>query len=313
MMHATPPGRRVLDPEKGEIHPERNYWSNVQSRWRVDPVVKLSYPGVTQGYTEFLAAVSGGAEVVAPESSVHAAIMDGARRRLAEIVAEGEPEPADSPVACPWCGSWATVWVRYALGEGGGALEQAAPATWTCDRRCCPPAVEAALDDFPEACRRCLGGEHARADESPCSGCSGFGRPRYLERFERSLVDARRTLAEHAVGAITGGRGYHPTGGDLELAAEIFRARGVQVVRHGGCPTGADKEAGDWLEARGWDVHPWPAPFTEFGRRGGPIRDNLMLTGVSVLVAFPGGRGTANCVKLARSRGIEVCRVGVAS
>ncbi len=50
------------------------------------------------------------------------------------------------------------------------------------------------------------------------------------------------------------------------------------------------------------------ADWTEYGNAAGPIRNRFMLENFKpfLLYAFPGGRGTANCVKTAKQLGIEV-------
>ena len=49
----------------------------------------------------------------------------------------------------------------------------------------------------------------------------------------------------------------------------------------------------------------------QFGSGAGPIRNSKMLAEgkPEMVLAFPGGRGTANMVKRARSAGVSVCEV----
>lgn len=52
------------------------------------------------------------------------------------------------------------------------------------------------------------------------------------------------------------------------------------------------------------------ADWGEHGRAAGPIRNKEMLqSGANILIAFPGGKGTENCVKQAKELGITVLRV----
>jgi len=50
------------------------------------------------------------------------------------------------------------------------------------------------------------------------------------------------------------------------------------------------------------------ANWAELGRKAGPIRNQQMLDEgkPNLVVAFPGGRGTADIVRRARAAGIEV-------
>lgn len=110
---------------------------------------------------------------------------------------------------------------------------------------------------------------------------------------------------------VTGGRDY----ADVErvaLALGFLHARYVvQRVAHGGA-TGADEHAKVWARvARINEVVEYPADWKRLGRRAGPARNRLMLDEErpDLVVAFPGGRGTADCCAAARERGIRVWEV----
>jgi hypothetical protein len=79
-------------------------------------------------------------------------------------------------------------------------------------------------------------------------------------------------------------------------------------IHVGDCPTGLDYMArGVFVEAR---VH--VADWQKHGRAAGPIRNKAMLEAAgkhSLLVAFPGGRGTTDCVRQAKAMGITVLKV----
>src|SRR5690606_23597523 len=87
---------------------------------------------------------------------------------------------------------------------------------------------------------------------------------------------------------------------------------GCFYVRHGDCPTGADKFAKAWLEAVGdWDVYeiPQPEDWDKHGKAAGPIRNREMAqAGADLCLAFPLGesRGTWNCVNECKKAGIPV-------
>jgi hypothetical protein len=84
----------------------------------------------------------------------------------------------------------------------------------------------------------------------------------------------------------------------------------ASVIIHGAAP-GADTLAGRWAELRQVPVEAFPADWEKHGRAAGPIRNARMLAEgkPDLVVAFPGGRGTANMCKQARAAGVEVLEV----
>jgi hypothetical protein len=70
---------------------------------------------------------------------------------------------------------------------------------------------------------------------------------------------------------------------------------------------GADRVAGEWARSHRVE-HQVLRRLGGLGRKAGPIRNQLMLDeGKSdLVVAFPGGRGTADMMRRARSAGVEV-------
>ena len=81
-------------------------------------------------------------------------------------------------------------------------------------------------------------------------------------------------------------------------------------VIHGGA-TGADSLASEWAEAGGVVVEVYPADWRSHGRAAGPIRNQEMLekAGPAFLVAFPGGRGTADMIRRAKKARIPVAEI----
>lgn len=84
------------------------------------------------------------------------------------------------------------------------------------------------------------------------------------------------------------------------------------ILVHGDCPTGADKMADEWAACQpDIIVEKYRAGWEVYGRRGGPIRNQYMVSlGADICVAFiknksRGATGTAN---LAEDRGIKVVR-----
>jgi hypothetical protein len=106
---------------------------------------------------------------------------------------------------------------------------------------------------------------------------------------------------------VTGGRDYSDRGAVFAALDSVHAKSGIARLVHGGA-RGADTLAGDWAKARGIPCDVYPADWSRDGKRAGPIRNRSML-GTALpdgVVAFPGGSGTADCVKAAGERGIRV-------
>ena len=105
---------------------------------------------------------------------------------------------------------------------------------------------------------------------------------------------------------VCGGRGYD------DLAAMIGALRVYQIpttIVHGGA-TGADALADHVARLFNFQVEIWPADWRSDGKGAGPRRNQRMIdAGADGLVAFPGGRGTADCVRRAKRARIEVRRI----
>jgi len=84
---------------------------------------------------------------------------------------------------------------------------------------------------------------------------------------------------------------------------------GITII-HGGA-RGADALADKWAVTNYVAVQEFLADWQTHGRRAGPIRNARMLTEgkPDLVVAFPGGAGTADMVKQARAAGVEVIEV----
>jgi hypothetical protein len=95
----------------------------------------------------------------------------------------------------------------------------------------------------------------------------------------------------------------------MELDA-LRLARGVTVVISG-CARGADTLGLEWAEARGIEVTRFPADWETHRRAAGPIRNQQMLDegNPDLVIAFPGGRGTADMVRRATAAGIETIQL----
>lgn len=82
------------------------------------------------------------------------------------------------------------------------------------------------------------------------------------------------------------------------------------IVIHGGA-SGADTMAGMWAEANGVPQLVMRAYWGYFKKKAGHIRNHWMLDYAKpdLVIAFPGGDGTANMIKIAREAGIDVYEV----
>lgn len=82
-------------------------------------------------------------------------------------------------------------------------------------------------------------------------------------------------------------------------------------VAHGGA-SGADTLVDDYCVVNWVPVLVYEADWSKHGRKAGPIRNIEMLQDFQpqLVVAFPGGRGTAHCARAARDRGISVLGIG---
>jgi hypothetical protein len=113
---------------------------------------------------------------------------------------------------------------------------------------------------------------------------------------------------------VTGGRHY----ADRSAVAAALREARPDTVMHGGA-TGADALARDWCVANGRHHIAYPADWGRLGNAAGPVRNRemaerlaaLRADGCEVLVlAFPGGDGTAGMIREATRRGLPVRLVG---
>jgi hypothetical protein len=83
----------------------------------------------------------------------------------------------------------------------------------------------------------------------------------------------------------------------------------IDMVIHGGA-RGADSMASSWARYRGREEVVCPANWDALGKRAGVVRNNTMLKlRPDLVVAFPGGKGTAHMVMLAEAAGLPVTKI----
>lgn len=110
---------------------------------------------------------------------------------------------------------------------------------------------------------------------------------------------------------VCGGRNFTNSPAMNTLLGHLHDEYDFHVLIHGDAP-GADKLAAAWAEHFGIDIEAYPAEWAKYGRSAGPRRNRQMLEEgkPDLVVALPGGRGTANMVMLAIEAGVELkdCR-----
>jgi hypothetical protein len=75
--------------------------------------------------------------------------------------------------------------------------------------------------------------------------------------------------------------------------------------------SGADTLAADFALVHCTQYRGYPADWNKHGRSAGYIRNQKMLNEEhpDLVVAFPGGRGTANMIEIARKAGVKVMEI----
>lgn len=103
---------------------------------------------------------------------------------------------------------------------------------------------------------------------------------------------------------VTGGRDYD---GWNAVIHALIQMPADAVLVHGAC-TGADSLCVDWWgNIRGRRCEPHPADWEKHGKAAGPLRNQEMVdSGLDLLIAFPGGRGTADMVQRATKAGVRI-------
>lgn len=121
----------------------------------------------------------------------------------------------------------------------------------------------------------------------------------------------------HIKVVVTGGRSYE----DRTTAYNVLSTLGLAdeneyrmptgiEIAHGGA-RGADTIADDWAVVHWVPVTAFEAEWDRYGKRAGPLRNAKMLKEFKpdLVVAFPGGEGTANCCLAARTLDIPVLEI----
>ena len=105
---------------------------------------------------------------------------------------------------------------------------------------------------------------------------------------------------------VCGGRTYL----NFARIKEEVKKLDPEVIVHGNA-NGADKTAGIVAENLGIPCEVYPANWKKYGPSAGPIRNQQMLDEAKpdMVLAFPGGKGTADMIRRAKKVNIQVVEV----
>ncbi len=108
---------------------------------------------------------------------------------------------------------------------------------------------------------------------------------------------------------VCGGRDYRDQDRMWRALDACHKKHGITMVIHGGA-AGADVMSGDWALEKGIHCATVNALWTRYGKKAGPHRNAAMLElKPDAVIAFPGGRGTANMVTQAEAAGVKVWKI----
>lgn len=118
---------------------------------------------------------------------------------------------------------------------------------------------------------------------------------------------------------VCGGREFADSRMVVAVLDELHQQRPITLLLHGAC--GVDAKRQDWYRLKGADgiADRWarwrevpvvgvPARWTDEGKAAGALRNQRMLDAWQprMVVAFPGGNGTADMVRRAEAAGVVV-------
>lgn len=106
---------------------------------------------------------------------------------------------------------------------------------------------------------------------------------------------------------VCGGRDYD----DWVTFSDVMATIDIAVMCHG-CARGADSFAAQYGDMEGIPTEGFRADWRKHGKAAGVMRNQLMLDVFkpTLVVAFPGGRGTADMVSRATKAGVKILMAG---
>lgn len=112
---------------------------------------------------------------------------------------------------------------------------------------------------------------------------------------------------------VCGGRNYQDGDRVNAVLNKLHNEAGISCIIEGGA-RGADHLAMSWAVDAGVPRERYDADWENQGSFAGPARNKRMLEEgkPDLVIAFPGGRGTADMVRKARKSGVEVVEIAPA-
>jgi hypothetical protein len=110
---------------------------------------------------------------------------------------------------------------------------------------------------------------------------------------------------------ICGGRDFRDEALMTKILSALHAAKPFSVAITG-MARGADLMAWYWAKKVGFvPTDEYPADWSKYGNSAGPIRNKQMLDDgrPDLVVAFPGGKGTANMIEQSKRAGVKVLQV----
>lgn len=109
---------------------------------------------------------------------------------------------------------------------------------------------------------------------------------------------------------VCGGRKYHDQAHVWATLSELNAEQPIGLIIHGSA-TGADRLAQAWAHSRLIPERAFDANWPKYGSSAGAMRAQQMIDEgkPDLVVAFPGGPGTADLVQRARLHGVKVLEV----
>lgn len=118
---------------------------------------------------------------------------------------------------------------------------------------------------------------------------------------------------------VCGGRDYNDVASVEAVLGGFFASPEGLTINELGCGydprsdkfQGADQLAYEWAKRHVVPGRCYPAHWERDGKAAGPLRNRRMLEGFKpdVVIAFPGGPGTADMVSISREAGLDVWEV----
>ena len=106
---------------------------------------------------------------------------------------------------------------------------------------------------------------------------------------------------------VCGGRNYHNKTFIFKILDDLKQNNVVDCIIEGNA-SGADRIAGYWARSNKITNIKFMADWENLGVAAGPVRNRQMLIEgkPDLVIAFPGGRGTANMISQAKKFNVEV-------